>query len=111
MPSQAIQVIAHEAQRTLEAAAAGGPKPWYQGKIRYENNGTKPELVVGGVFDLRDEPFPMGQLIGRYRLVAMAVAPEGYLAILGYADDFTPANGAPIPTIDKSMVIKDEVIA
>ena len=76
--------------------------------MRYATFGHRPELRVGFVFDLRDEPSPMGQLIGRYRLVGMSVAPEGYLSIVGYADSFSPANGAPVPAIDFSMLIKQE---
>ena len=49
----------------------------------------------------------MGQRIGRYRIVAMSVAPEGYLSVAAYADAFTPANGAPVPTVDFTMLVKD----
>ena len=95
-----VDSISKTIQRTLEAADADGvSKPWWRGHVRSETGACKPELRVGFVFDLRDQPSPMGQLIGRYRLVGMAQAPEGYVSLVGYADSFKPANGAPVPAI------------
>ena len=39
---------------------------------------------MGFVFDLRRELPPMGEPLGRYRLVAMAVNPEGHYALVAY---------------------------
>ena len=99
--------ISQTLSRTLEAADADGvPKTWWRGNVRYQTCGRRPELCLGFVFDLRDEPFPMGKVVGRYRLVGMAQAPEGYVSLVGYADDFRPANGAQVPAVDFSMLIK-----
>ena len=54
---------------------------------------------MGFVFDLRSEPSPMGKHLGRYRLVAMSIAPEGYYAVVGYEDDWSPANNRPVPEV------------
>ena len=52
------------------------------------------------MFDLRTEPSPpMGEHLGRYRLVALAMAPEGYYAALGYEDNWQPPNGRPVPVV------------
>ena len=102
-----VDSISKTIQRTLEATIADGvPKPWWRGNVRYETHGHKPELRIGFAFDLRDKPFPLGQIIGRYRIIGMAQAPEGYVSLVGYADDFQPVNGAPVPAIDFSMLIK-----
>ena len=97
------------AARSLKCGDADGiPKGWWRGNVRYETHGHKPELRVGGVFNFRTKPRPMGDHIARYRLVLMAVSPEGYYSLVGYADSFLPANGAPIPEIDYSMLVKDD---
>ena len=101
-----MEELCIEAVRTLQAADAdGNPKRWWRGNVRYETFGHKPELRVGGVFQLRSEPYPAGHEIGRYRIVAMARAPEGYTAIVTYEDDWLPANGSPIPMITLGMLV------
>ena len=60
-------------------------------------------LEVGFVFDLRRELPPMvGELLWpRYRLVAMAVNPEGHHALVAYEEDSMncPPNGRPVPVV------------
>ena len=93
----AFRAIVNEGSRALMAADAQmeGERRWWHGLVRCDRRG----LEVGFVFDLRTEPAPMGELLGRYRLVAMALAPEGYCAVVGYEDDFSPPNGRPVPVV------------
>ena len=97
----AFYSVVNEGTRTLSAADAQGRKRWWKGLIRMDRRG----LEVGFVFDLRSERSPMGEHLGRYRVVAMAIAPEGYVAVVGYADDWQPANGRPVPEVDLTQLV------
>ena len=97
----AFYSVVNEGTRTLSAADAQGRKRWWKGLIRMDRR----VLEVGFVFDLRSQRSPMGEHLGRYRLVAMAIAPEGYLAVVGYEDDWQPANGRPVPEVDLTQLV------
>ena len=57
-----VSELTREIVRTLATADADGiPKGWWRGNVRYHTFGHKPELRVGFVFELRDEPSPMGK--------------------------------------------------
>ena len=92
----AFSELVYEGARTLEAAdaQAGERRRWWTGVVRDVHG-----LEVGFVFDLRRELPPMGELLGRYRLVAMAVNPEGHYALVAYEEDWYPPNGRPVPVV------------
>ena len=92
----AFQELVYEGARTLEVAdaQAGERRRWWTGVVHGVHG-----LEVGFVFDLRRELPPMGDPLGRYRLVAMAVNPEGHNALVGYEDDWQPPNGRPVPVV------------
>ena len=96
--------LVREGIHTLKLADDGGLKPWWTGIVKYQTNGHKPALEVGSVFDVRTRPYPMGEHIGTYMLVAMSLTPEHHYALVGYADPFRPRNGAPVPCVDFTML-------
>ena len=100
----AFRAIVQEGSRTLAAAdaQAGKHRRWWTGLVRQESWRV---LEVGFVFDLRTEPAPMGKHLGRYRLVALALAPEGYYAVIGYEDDWQPPTGRPVPVVALTHVV------
>ena len=100
----AFREVVYEGSRTLAAADAGRARRrrWWHGLVRCDRHG----LEVGFVFDLRTEPAPMGKHLRRYRLVAMAVAPEGYYAVTGYEDDWQPPNGRPVPVVALTDLVR-----
>ena len=99
---EAFYDVVNEGTRTLATADfAQGQRQWWRGLIRRDRRG----LEVGFVFDLRSEPAPMGQHLGRYRIVAMAIAPEGYYAVVGFEDDWQPSNGRPVPEVAMTHLV------
>ena len=100
----AFRAIVNEGSRTLASAdaQAGERRRWWHGQVRCDRRG----LEVGFVFDLRTEPAPMGKHLRRYRLVAMAVAPEGYYAVTGYEDNWQPPTGRPVPVVALTDLVR-----
>ena len=89
--------VVYEGARTLEVAdaQAGEPRRWWTGVVQGVHG-----LEVGFVFDLRRElPATIREHLGRYRLVAMAVNPEGHYALVAYEEDFDPPNGRQVPVV------------
>ena len=94
--------ISKEALRNLETADADRfPKPWWRGNVLYEHS---KELQIGGFFNLSDGEPNNPMIIGQYKIVAMAQAPEGYVSIISYE---SYAVGSQIPTITPNMLVNE----
>ena len=104
-----VEPVAITAARSLLAAdrrafylGDGQPLEWWQADVLSEYGNR---LRVGGAFYLLDGP----RAIGQYRVVAMAVAPEGYVTVVAHASPCeapmppTPPTG---PTISLRMLVK-----
>ena len=106
-----VSSMRNTAIRTFQAVdAEGWARSVWRGDVRWDPSIRQGlELRVGGIIDLHSDPYGYSR-IGYWRIVAMAVAPEGYLSIVAYGatEDDLPKNGAPIPLIHFGMLVKDE---
>ena len=109
---EVLEGLVAAASKTLLLSDLKGPRPWWSGVVKYPTYGHRPELLVGGFFELRDHPYPAGQRIGRYRVVAMALTEEFdyFMLGIGAREDELPVNGAPMASIDFSMLVKNQDI-
>ena len=90
-----------EASRSLGTADQETLRPWWRGNVLGE---YAPRLSVGRQFVLTERA-PGREVIGIYRVVAMGIAPEGYVAVAAYGDSVAVASQ--LPTIDLSMLLLD----
>ena len=94
--------VAFEAARSLQAADADGhPRGWWRGKVMHEH---AQELRVGGHFTLADGHPNAPTKIGTYRIVAAAVAPEGYHQVVAFAD---PCVSNQCPIVGFDMLVRE----
>ena len=71
----------------------GIPQPWWKGNVRIA---AAQSLGIGRCFTLTDGHPNAPSIIGQYRVVGLALAPEGYVTVVAYA---AVAVASQVPTI------------